>query len=296
MKILIVHGEGLGNIVQILPLVATLEMKGHEVDLMLSNSSFDFPDGILDMNVFRNGDKLEKKYDGRIETVWATVHGHDYTDIRLLNSLDRQQMRLDMSEVNVYLNAAREFGIKEKDFVYDCKDLMAVEPKGDFDVVFSDGYNWKMGDLWKAKSWRGHESLVEMLDEQGMRSCSIGSDREYVEGTENMTGASLRDSLALIRGARMVVSNDSGFYHCACAMGIPVAVMFTFTSVTKNRDAVFHSSSEALGVDMSCRQNCHRDKIWRGCSDQHCRNMDSGDVFRKVMTVLEGEEDECKCK
>jgi len=285
MKILVVHGEGLGNIIQILPLIATLRANGHEADLMLSNSSFDFPDGILDMKVYKKGDEVEG-YDGKIETIWGKLGGPCCTNLKLLNVPEKQQMRLDMSEVQVYLGAAIELGIHPENFVYDCKRLFCVQPRKAYDVVFSNGYNWKMGDLWVAKSWKGHGELARRLGAKGLRCCSIGTDGEGVLGTDILTGGGLRACLELIRDSRMVVSNDSGFYHCACAMGVATSVIFTFTSVKKNRDCKFHAASRVFGRKMDCRETCHRDMKWQKCQTHECRDVSVDEVFEHICHVL----------
>ena len=83
--------------------------------------------------------------------------------LSLIYDIKRQQMRVDQSEVDVYLNIARDLGIPESSFVFDCEKALNVKGGPVCEVVLANGYNWKSGDLWKPKSWRGFGGLVEDL-------------------------------------------------------------------------------------------------------------------------------------
>jgi hypothetical protein len=290
MKLLLVHGEGLGNIIEVLPLIRTLECAGHEVDVALSNTSFGFREDIfVGRKVYQpDEDVPERQYCGKVVTIWGHIHGKDVAPgLNYLNDVGRQQMRLDMSEVSVYLGAAKEFGALHERF--DCQDMLGFdEPDEKFDVVLANGYNWKMGDLWTAKAWLHYEALAVRLVKAGLSVCSIGMKREHVPGTTDMTGLSLRETLGLLRRARAVVSNDTGFYHCAAALRTPTVVLFTFTSVKKNYDPRFHETATVVARDdVKCRADCHAKMKWKKCSTGfRCRNAAPEDVFKTVQRVM----------
>ncbi len=290
MKLLLVHGEGLGNIVEALPLIRTLECAGHEVDVALAKTSFGFRENVLVGRAVYcpDEDVPERPYDGKIVTIWGQIHGKNVTPgLKVLNNMRSQQMRTDASEVSVYLNAAKDLGVEKEQF--DCRDMLGFdEPEEIFDVVLSNGYNWKMGDLWTAKSWLHYEALAARLTGTGLSVCSVGVQREYIPGTVNMTGIGLRATLGLLRRARVVVSNDSGFYHCASAMRTPTVVLFTFTSVKKNYDPRFHKSALAVARDdVRCRADCHAKMRWKKCSTGfRCRNAAPEDVYCAVREMM----------
>jgi len=98
-------------------------------------------------------------------------------------------------------------------FTGDCLDY--IEPKKIVDVIIHDGYNKKntqpfANDKWLAKSYKHWSEVAKGLKDKGLTVGSIGSSDEYIEGTEDLTGLSLQDSIGVIKGARMVLSNDTG--------------------------------------------------------------------------------------
>ena len=291
-KFLLVHGEGLGNIVEALPLVKTIEAAFGPVDVALSKTSFDIPKDLFPgRTVYLPGENVpEGPYEGKIVTIWPGKKGREICSrLRVLNDIRKQGMRLDRSEVDVYLNAARDMGINKASFQFNCKDMLGFIPTDErFDVVIANGYNWKMGDLWKAKAYRNYEEVVAGLKEKGLSVCSIGVKSEHVPGTEDRTGIGLLESLGLIRNARVVVANDSGFYHCSAILRRPTVVLFTFTSVEKNRDERLHKTANVMGADLDCRKDCHAKSRWKKCPYSHkCTDFPAKGIVNNVMEVME---------
>jgi len=289
MRLLLVHGEGIGNIVQVLPLLRTLEVE-HEVEVRLASASFDVPPTLFQGRaVYLPGDEIPKNYDGKVMTIWGSIHDGGITNgIKLLNDVRRQQMRVDQSEVDVYLNIARDLGIPDSRFVFDCPDDLTTRGGPVCDVVLANGYNWKSGDLWKPKSWRGFSELARRLRAVGVSVCSVGHPSEHVVNSENLTGMSLEATLGIVKRARVLVSNDTGMYHCGCALGTPTIVIFTFTSVVKNYDRRFHKTAKVVAMDeLGCRGDCHAKMRWKECPDQHrCRDVDADKVYGIIEKML----------
>jgi hypothetical protein len=289
-RILVVHGEGLGNIVQILPLLSVLDREIGTTDLALPNSSFGISKDLFPgRTVYLPGENIrEGDYDGKVVTIWGSIHGRDTApSLRVLNAIHNQQMRLDCSEVSVYLRAALEVGVKSDKLGYDCKSLLGYEnPDNFFDVVISNGYNWKRGDFWKAKSYPRYEDVAVKLREKGLSVCSVGDNREYIKGTVDQTGVGLMKTLGLIKNARVVISNDSGFYHCACAFNVPCVVVFTFTNVTKNYDPVFHKSAVVMRNKLPCQGDCHARRRWTNCTHMDCRELPVESIVSKAMSIV----------
>ena len=286
-KLLLVHGEGIGNIVQIFPLLRTLEQE-HEVDVYLASASFSVPRTLFTgKTLYLPGDEVPKDYDGKVMTIWGSIHDNGVTDgIKLLNDVGRQQMRLDQSEVDVYLNIARDLGMSESSFVFDCAGSLNTKEGPTCDVVLADGYNWKRGDLWKPKSWRYFDRLTEMLKADGVSVGSVGDSREHVPGSEDLTGMDLETTLGVVSRAKVLVSNDTGMYHCGCILGTPTVVMFTFTNVRKNYDRRFHKSAKVVKTNLACQSDCHAKMKWKGCADNKCRDLSVDFVLEVARGII----------
>jgi ADP-heptose:LPS heptosyltransferase len=296
-RLLVVHGEGIGNIIEVLPLIATLEKAEHEVDILLPKTSFPIPEGVFvgrkvyDSSTF-NLD-IAKLYSGKIVTTWGNMYGKKVNglgSIKALNNIASQRIRVDQSEVKVYLNAARDMKIPEVNFVYDVSNLIGYNQdiKEEFDVVVSNGYNYQNKKArWDVKGYARWNELIPKLNKIGLSVCSIGAKKEFVEGTDNRTGLPLLDSFALIRNSRVVIANDSGMYHVANAFGKPNVVLFTFTSVVKNRDKHFHKHSRVIAIkELECRKTCHANGKWRKCTNTKCKHVHPDRIVKAVKGLI----------
>lgn len=147
---------------------------------------------------------------------------------------------------------------EDSDFA-DCGDCLGyIEAKGNSpDVILHDGYNkklcGKMGkEKWMAKSYLHWSRVAEKLKEKGYRVGSIGSADEYIPGTEDYTGLKLEESLSVIKGAQVVLCNDTGTFHLCNVMRKENIVVFTFTDDDKNFDKRFHKYSTLVRSDVEC--------------------------------------------
>jgi len=132
--------------------------------------------------------------------------------------------------------------------------LDCIPPMETTKVLIHDGYARNTAlTPWEAKSWPGHQRASESLRRRGVTVGSIGGPEELVEGTEDFTGSSLRETIARIKGTKVLLSNDSGMYHLACAVGTPCVAVFTFTSHIKNYDPEFHRTVTVIRrEDLEC--------------------------------------------
>lgn len=295
-NIILLTGEGLGNIVETLPLIATIEKNLNvKVMVVLVGCNKDY------CNIFHKNKAI--MYDditqsdiqssiGIVKTVWGnhhtkdTIGNHVLGRFNLLNDLNSQGMRLDRSEVSVYLNAASDLGIAKKDFIYNVSDYLHKENSEKFDVVICDGYNYgNTADMWHVKSYRGWKEIVAWAAGKGLSICSVGHESQYVEGTVNRTSLNIHDTIGLLNGCSIVLSNDTGVYHLASAMGKTGAVVFTFTNTTKNYDSVFHKSFKLVKrKDLDCMACCHAQRWWKSCGIGHaCRDFDG----KEIKNILE---------
>jgi hypothetical protein len=123
-----------------------------------------------------------------------------------------------------------------------------------FDVVFANGYN-KTRNLtdWEAKTYPHMEHVAAVLLSLGFKVATVGTPGEHIPGTVDRTGVGLFKTFGLIQRARLFVSNDTGLYHVAAALGIPALALFTFTDTAKNYDRIFHRSARILSRGLACQ-------------------------------------------
>jgi len=81
------------------------------------------------------------------------------------------------------------------------------------------------------KTWRadGFLRVAESLKGTGLDPVFIGAggdDMAAFAPYETVVGQPLEDVMSLLAGARLFVGNDSGPAHIACALGVPVVVLY----------------------------------------------------------------------
>jgi ADP-heptose:LPS heptosyltransferase len=194
------------------------------------------------------------------------------------------KLEMNRSEVDVYMDIARDMGIPEDQFIWtgSCRYNSNMPT---FDFVISNGYNRKSGKLWTIKEYPYWAEVAKILIDKGYSVCSIGGPTEYVPGTVNKTGLCLLDSLGLIKNSKHgLLSNDSGMYHCGASMEVPVYVIFTATSIAKNFDKRFHRSVKIIGrTDLECRP-CQAGRRWtKDCKTWDCREIEPVGVVREIL-------------
>lgn len=164
------------------------------------------------------------------------------------------------------------------------------DPGESFDVVFADGWN-KRSNLtdWAAKSYPHWHQVADGLPSCTTRA-SIGLPSEHVAGTIDRTGIGLGKSLGLIQRARVVVCNDTGFFHAACAMGKPTVAVFTFTDTAKNVDPVFHRTARIITTRLDCQPCQLRSPLYwvraRATCGWACRNVHPGNIIDAILEAL----------
>lgn len=291
-KILLISGEGLGNFCQLLPLLRTLrEVLGYDVDYCHLFGSYSLGDfKIPYINKQLSKDELSSvdlsEYEGKVSTIWTEgyINAMGLYKLPLLAKI--YPMSMEVSEVDTYMNIARDLGAKEEELIWEAEYI----PKhyfGKYDVILSNGYNKFGSARWEIKSYPYYIKLVELLKENGLTVASIGSREEYIEGTANETGRSLYTSLCLVRDARSVVCNDTGIYHFSNLVGTPNIPIFTATSIAKNYDSRFHRYASLMyRKDLACRP-CQAGQRWRkDCDSWECRNIDPKLIIKKVMETI----------
>lgn len=291
-KILFCTGEGLGNVCQTIPAIRTLkEVLGYEIDVWHAFGFYQLPKFIPYCGKWVTGNEIGvldlSKYDGLVSTKWTKnfIKNPPLNKLPLLNRI--VNIDITRSEVDVYMDAARDLGAKEEDLIWigECR-YNNVDTA--YDVVIHNGYNKKGSSHWKVKSYPYYHKVAKLLTDSGLSVCSIGSKDEYVKNTDDQTGLKLFDSLGIIKNAGVFLSNDTGTYHCANALGTRNFVIFTHTSTVKNYDPRFHIHSEIIRRDDLDCIGCQNTKRWHKCKKWICRDIDPEFIAEKVRGTYYG--------
>lgn len=288
-RILFCTGEGIGNVIQTIPTIRTLkEVLGYQVDFWYAFGSFPIPKKLFPyVDLWYIGNEIRHIcppiYDGMVSTFWTRNYiGPLLSNIKLLNT--PQPLSMDRSEVDTYMDIARDLGVNEEDILW-YGECNYKKTNKKYDVVIHDGYNSIGAAGWSVKSYTKYKEVSSLLS--GFDVCSVGSKKEYIENTVNETSHSLLDTLGIIKNSKILLGNDSGLYHCANALGVRNFVIFTATSVPKNYDSRFHKYSTMISrEDLKCRRSCQKRRGWKKCNDWKCGDIDSIDVADMIKGIL----------
>ena len=255
--ILVAIGSGVGNMLHCGPMIRNISRRtGQKVDLVVaadySGSLFLLHDPKHVNSVYSLRQLLLKR---RYKTIFLT---HSFGGIEppfnggTISSRNWDNFRPDhhLHETLFNLEAAKHLLGVPYDTSDDCDYYV-----GDF------SYTWPRGSLvgfhggskegyWKSKRWPWFAELAELLIERGYRVASFGTPDEYVSGTENFTGGSLKQMVHQMHNCSYFVSNDSGVMNIANALGIPLIAIFGPTNVATRGPRC--STSIALNLDKSC--------------------------------------------
>ena len=182
---------------------------------------------------------------------------------------------LSVDAVERYLRVADALGLGrnpvEFRFATNDADRSAIEAKlaplgaGSRFAVLLPGTNWAT-KRWPAESFA---ALVEPLRERfGMASVVAGGHDDVelsscIPGLNLVGKTSLRELVALLERADLVIANDSGPMHIAAALGRPLVALYGPTSA--DRTGPYDRMDSVLQLDLPCRA-CYS----RRCSHQSC--------------------------
>lgn len=289
-KILFCTGEGIGNVVQTIPVIRTLkEVLNYEIHFFRVFGAYDIPEGLFPyVSKWFNKSNIHSinrsDYYGKVFTWWVRNHKgiNILSNIPLLNK--PVPFSYTKSEIDCYMQIARDLGAKEEDLIwYGNCNYNKINEK--YDIVINDGYKKSGSFDWSAKSYKYYEEVVNLL-KKDFSVCSVGSKDEYIKGTINKTGLKLLDTLGIIKNSKLFLNNDSGLYHCANALEVKNIVIFTLTSIIKNYDKRFHKYSTIIGRDdLKCRP-CQGTNRRGNCKNLKCRDIDPKIVVNKIMEEL----------
>jgi lipopolysaccharide heptosyltransferase I len=164
------------------------------------------------------------------------------------------------------------FGVDDDDRKY----IETLIPPGTDYAVLLPGTNWN------TKRWpvERYAALVGSLKERfGLEAAVAGASTDKKLATEirgkfDLTGkTSLRQIVALLERAKLVIGNDTGPLHVAAAMGVPLVALYGPTN--PSRTGPFGRDDSVLRLNLPCSP-CYS----RTCSHRSCME------WMKVESVL----------
>jgi len=287
-RILFCTGEGVGNVIQTIPVLRTLrESLGVKIDFWYVYGTFQLPKIIPYVDKWIVGNQIRNmdmnRYVGAVSTKWTRKHIKNLP-IPILNKIS--DLSMVRSEVDCYMDIARSLKVNDEDLLWwgKCNYNRSDEF---YDVVIHNGYNFKGSSDWKLKSYPRYKEVVKLLSGD-VSLCSVGSKGEHIKGTIDKTGLNILDSLGIIKNAKVFLGNDSGLYHCANALDVPNLVIFTYTSTEKNYDKRFHRKAKIIcRKDLECRW-CQCEPRFKTCKTRECRNIEPKLIVDVVLEKLNG--------
>jgi len=250
-------GSGIGNMLHATPMIRNISRRlGKRVDVVVSD---EYQGGLFLMH--------NRAYVNAVYGLRQTVLARRYHTIfvthcfggarvpfraeRVIWSRERDQFRAGMTHETLFnLESARALlGIP-----YDDDDALGYYV-GDFtyrppaEPLIGIHAGSKTGH-WASKRWPLFGPLAERLTRRGLRVASFGTPDEYVEGTENRTGGTIREMCQAMLDCSFFVANDSGVMNIANALGIPLLAIFGPTDA-KTR-LPLRPTSAAIALDKEC--------------------------------------------
>lgn len=288
---LVAIGSGLGNMLHTTPMIRNIARRtGHPVDIVVAEDHARSLFLVHDPRYVNAVWSLKQTVLRRAyKTVFVT---HSFGAARIAFNAERVLWSRDwssfapggMHETLFNLEAAKRLlGIPydEADALeYFCGDLEWRKPAETL-IGFHAG---SKGGAWSTKRWPHYAELAQRLRARGLRVASFGTSDEYVEGTENRTGASIAAMCESMLDCTHFVANDSGVMNIANALGIPTLALFAPTNA-KTR-LPLRDSSSAIVLEKDCAPCEIKDP--EGFSRGQCRCMAEIAVDLVEAQLLEG--------
>jgi hypothetical protein len=273
---LVAVGSGLGNMLHTTPMIRNIARRtGRPVDVVVAE---DHARSLFLVHDPRHVNAVWSLRQTVLRRPYKTVFvTHSFGNARVAFNAERVVWSRDwsnfaaggMHETLFNLEAARRLlGIAydEADaHDYFCGDLSWRKPAEPL-IGFHAG---SKSGAWSTKRWPHYAELAQRLRARGLRVASFGTSDEYVEGTENRTGASIAAMCESMLDCSQFVANDSGVMNIANALGIPTLALFAPTNARTRLP--LRDTSRAIVLEKDCAPCEIKDP--EGFARGHCRCM-----------------------
>jgi ADP-heptose:LPS heptosyltransferase len=256
-RFLVAIGSGLGNMLHTTPMIRNIARRtGRRVDVVVAEdharSLFLVHDPRYVNAVFTlKQSVLRRAYETVLVTHSFGVARVAFNAEKVAWSRDWESFKpVGMHETVYNLETARQLlGIPydEADArEYFCGGLSYARPA---ETLIGLHAGSKTGQ-WTVKRWPYYTELAQRLIARGLRVASFGTSDEYVEGTENRTGASIESMCRAMLDCSHFVSNDSGVMNIANALGVPLLALFAPTNVDTRLP--LGAATQAIVLEKDC--------------------------------------------
>lgn len=198
----------------------------------------------------------------------------------------------EIHAVDRYLKIASAMGCDIDNVIFPLPLVFESESVVDLKTKIKEYAVLVPGARWKTKQW-GTERFAQLSSLMNIKSIVIGSrqDKEisdYIQAHSSgkaisMAGqTNLKELLSLMRGAKIVIANDSGPMHIAAACGVPVVAIFGPTNPV--RTGPYGTNHLVIKSDIPCSP-CYK----RKCKTLKCLNdISVAQVSEGVNKITEG--------
>jgi len=302
-KVLLVTTEGIGNVIQMVPLYLQMVKKWKIVDVCHHDRFIHEPQvdfwkviaGYFGNKAIEMEDAPSGRYDFQISR-----SGRSIPEISLIFNCSAQAKSAGIfNEVGWSVNCCSSLGlhcerpdrILQEVLPIDWKEFRGDDFNDDlpeYDIVFCNG-SANHNATWLRKKYQRYSEVAKTLEGK-FTMASVGNSNEYIYGTDDMIHLSFLDTLDLISKSRLFVGNDTGLYHFANLIGKRNVVVFTATSTIKNYNSQFHEFSKVVQGGCPSRTYCQMDdgtlsQKWAQCITWQCAYFGAA----RLVSVIEEE-------
>ncbi len=307
MKILIIRDHGLGNMVNITPIIIKineLHPEGH-IHLLCKKGYSVEPYSTWNLIekfiFFENYDMLDVDYN------YIFVAYSCRKDIKLNRYLqDRENVfyakyATKEHEIDMNIKMLKNIGWNGTDIPHTYipinddleKKLSSVYNKDDQCIGISAGW---MGNKFNFKKNWGYEryaNLIELYREAytDHKIFIFGCDKDgnilnYIQDMTNIINTvddfSLEETIMLINKCILMVGNDTGLLHIASALGVHNITIFGPTSIIKNRP---RHDNIVISNKMTCSPCKTRGRVMIDCQHINCMNIEPEIIMNEIKNI-----------
>ena len=256
MNILVVAGEGVGNVIMVTPLIRYLKSKKHRVYLTIKPINYKDIYTLFENHKLIDGFYSPKQvYDNILVTWWGIYHGKGrITKCKKNNPLLRSPYR--GHEMSENLAMAFDFGLNPKNFLNYLSPFINHKPIVDHHVnnkIIGIHAGCNPGPKWVGKKWPHYKKLIQELKNKDYKVALFGQGQdEYIPNTDfdYFNKFNLLDTARHMAGCDVFISNDSGTMHMASAIGIKHIGIFVgegYKLMAKNNPNIYNKNSTVIG-------------------------------------------------
>jgi len=285
-NILLICGEGFGNIVWVTPCVITLNKYGYKVDILCESY---WPDAQL---VFKNCEIVNKvftdsseiyfsKYEHVIQTRWGKKHPkqtirYDKLDLSKFHEIDENFTIIKKLGINENPPMPFFSNLKWDGFSKEKNRVVIADPK-------------VRQQIWDRRKYPHVFNLAISLSQMKYKVSIIGSKEDckswtkYPKGIKIIEESDIYKAADAMRKNDLYIGQDCGLTQIAAAMDMPTIALFGATRVSKN--APKGKRVKIYKSDLPCSP-CQLKREFGDCNNFRCMDFSIRLLVREVRNIL----------